>query len=395
MRTGTADSPLHYGHTPRWLFERMSRLAREIVHALAIEFGPQEILRRLSDPFWFQAFGCTLGFDWHSSGLTTTVCGALKVGLRGLDDELGLWVAGGKGATSRRTPEEIAARAGHLAVDAGELIYASRMAAKVDNAALQDGYQIYHHCFIFDRQGHWAVIQQGMNDATGYARRYHWLSDSLRSFVNEPHAAVCCDATGEVLNLVAAESEAARQASTKLAHEHPDRLVEELERVVRLELPRRHDVAVADIHPRRLRRVFVKTYENPPQDFEALLSTPGVGPAGLRALSLLAELLYGAPTSHRDPARFSFAHGGKDGTPFPVNREVYDHTVATLEQAVARAKVGDRERLQALRRLSAWAEASHDTRPMPRSASRPSTSRPETVQLSFLRELFSRPQRRP
>ena len=390
MRTGTADSPLHYGHTPRWLFERMARLARGIVHALAIEFGPQEILRRLSDPFWFQAFGCTLGFDWHSSGLTTTVCGALKVGLRGLDDELGLWVAGGKGATSRRAPEEIAARAKHLNADAQSLIYASRLAAKVDNAALQDGYQIYHHCFVFDRDGRWAVIQQGMNDATGYARRYHWLSDDLQSFVNEPHSAVCCDATGTVLNLVAAESEAARRAATELAHEHPERLVRELERIVHLELPQRHGVSFTDVHPGRLHRVFEKTYEHPPSDFEALVATPGVGPAGLRALSPLAELLYGTPASRRDPARFSFAHGGKDGTPFPVDRRVYDHTVATLEEAIARAKIGDQERLEALRRLSAWAESTHDPRPSVSSAPtpRPRTRGAHAVQLSFLRDLY-------
>jgi len=212
-RTGFAHLPLHGGKAPRWLFERMTLLGREIVVFLVAEFGPQEVLRRLSDPYWFQAFGCVLGFDWHSSGVTTTVCGALKEGLRGREADTGIYVAGGKGATSRKTPAEIAAACERLGRDPQPLIYASKISAKVDNAAVQDGYQLYHHAFLFTPRGEWCIVQQGMNDATSTARRYHWLSDNVESYVNEPHAAVCCDTTAETLNLVAAESAAVRSAA--------------------------------------------------------------------------------------------------------------------------------------------------------------------------------------
>jgi len=212
MRTGVADLPLHYGKAPPWLFKRMSRLARAVAVVTVEEFGTAELLRRLSDPFWFQAFGCVLGFDWHSSGLTTTACGALKEGLRGLERDLGLVVAGGKGATSRKTPQEIEAWGEHLAADPADLVFASRMSAKVDSAALQDGYQIYHHTFVFDNQGRWCVVQQGMNTETRYARRYHWLGEGVSDFVCEPHAAICCDNQSTVLNMVAQESDTARRA---------------------------------------------------------------------------------------------------------------------------------------------------------------------------------------
>jgi len=354
MKTGTADLPLHYGKTPRWLFDRMKQLARAVAVVMVEEFGTLELLRRLADPYWFQAFGCVLGFDWHSSGVTTTTCGALKEGLRGLEHELGLYVAGGKGATSRRTPAEIEARAEELAMPPARLIYASRMVAKVDSAALQDGYQIYHHTFVFDRQGHWCVVQQGMNTVTRYARRYHWLSETVSDFVCEPHAAVCCDERGEPLNMVAAESAAAREASAQLAQQKPVWLLGELKRLQRLELPARHELLLRDIHPERLGRIFIKTYEQQPQDFERLLGLKGVGPKTIRALSLLSELIYGTPLSFRDPARFSFAHGGKDGTPYPVDRPTYDRSIKVLKRAIKRAKLGRREELEAFRRLAVW-----------------------------------------
>jgi hypothetical protein len=354
MRTGYANLPLHGGRAPRWLFQRMTLLAREVARWVAEERGPQELLVRLSDPFWFQAFGCVLGFDWHSSGLTTTTCGALKEALRGLDKELGVFVAGGKGAVSRRTPDEILEKADKhgIAADPENLIYASRMSAKVDSSAVQDGYQVYHHCFIFTPRGDWAVVQQGMNEQTSLARRYHWLSSSLESFINEPHAAVCSDSFGlPVLNLVAHESEEARKVSTFLAGLPPDRITSHLKGLRELSLPRQHEVTLSEINPERMEKIFLKTYERQPENFEALLGMQGVGSKTLRALSLIAELVHGVPTSLRDPARFSFAHGGKDGHPYPVDRDTYDRSIQLLHTAIEKAKLGDRERLDALRRL--------------------------------------------
>ena len=359
-KTGTADLPLHYGKAPRWLFQRMALLAREVSLAIVAEFGVQEMLRRLADPFWFQSFGCVLGFDWHSSGVTTTVCGALKVGLKGVQHELGLYVAGGKGGTSRQTPQEIEMQGTHLHVDPASLVYASRMAAKVDNTALQDGYQIYHHTFVFDQQGHWCVVQQGMNVDRRYARRYHWLSEGLRDFVVEPHSAICCDQRSEVLNMVAQESEEARRVSALLAREMPGKLVSDLQRLQDLELPSRHQVWLADVDPRRLEKIFLSTYEQQPQNFEALLGMSGVGPKTIRALSLLSEIVYGAKVSTRDPARFSFAHGGKDGYPYPVDRATYDRSIETLRTAIRRAKLGQRDKLEAFKRLSLWEAGSSE-----------------------------------
>ena len=321
----------------------MVPLSREIVIFIASEFGREEVLRRLSDPFWFQAFGCVVGFDWHSSGLTTTVCGALKEGLRGTERELGRYVAGGKGATSRKTPAEITSACEHLGRDPEPLVYASRITAKVDNSAVQDGYQLYHHSFVFTGEGKWCIVQQGMSDETSMARRYHWLSDSVQSYVNEPHAAVCCDATGETLNLVAAENAGVRDASARLAGE----------KTVLLEMPRRHGVKDADINPKYLQKILLQTYERQPQDFEALLAIPGVGAKTLRALALTAELVYGTQASFRDPARYSFAHGGKDGTPFPVDRATYDKTIEVLHQALNKANVARAEKVHAFRRLAA------------------------------------------
>jgi hypothetical protein len=351
-RTGFAHLPLHGGKAPRYLFERMVPLSREIVIYLAREFGREEVLRRLSDPYWFQAFGCVLGFDWHSSGLTTTVCGALKEGLRGLDAELGIFVAGGKGATSRKTPSEITAACERLGRDPQPLVYASRISAKVDSAAVQDGYQLYHHSFIFTARGQWCIVQQGMNDANAMARRYHWLSENVASYVSEPHAAVCCDATSDTLNLVAAESAPVRSASATLAAQRPEVTLEALGHLPTLEMPRRHEVVPSDINPEYLRKILLRTYETAPADFEALLAIEGVGAKTLRALALTSELIYGTQASLRDPARYSFAHGGKDGTPFPVDRATYDKTIEVMHHALNSAKIDRGEKVRAFRRLA-------------------------------------------
>lgn len=352
-RTGIAHLPLHGGKAPRWLFERMVRLSGEILSWMVEESGPRAALERFSDPRWFQALGCVLGFDWHSSGVTTTTCGAVKEALRHWD-HLGLFAAGGKGAVSRRTPSEIeekGERAG-LGEAIPSLVRASRMSAKVDSNALQDGYQIYHHFFLFTRDGDWAVVQQGMNEASGYARRYHWLSFAVRDFTEEPHSAICSQSLGgAALNLVAAESRETRHVLGELSSRHPERTVAELERLRSLRLPARHQVLLRDLHPDHIHRVLLKTYERQPEDFATLLGMPGVGAKTLRALALVSELVYGTSLSWRDPARFSFAHGGKDGHPYPVDRETYDATIVFLERALRASRVEGREKDAALRRL--------------------------------------------
>jgi hypothetical protein len=355
MRTGSANLPLHGGSAPRWLFQRMVKLSREITRCIVEERGPREMLRRLADPWWFQAFGCVLGFDWHSSGLTTTVCGALKQGLKGTEADLGLFVAGGKGRTSRRTPDDIVSYGERFSIGRSpdELVYASRLSAKVDNTAVQDGYQLYHHTFVFTRGGEWAVVQQGMNGDTGWARRYHWLSDEMHSFVCEPHHGVCSERPARhVLNMVARESEQARQTTAALSQENPERLVREIERLQALSLPRHHEVLVSELRPESLRRIWLKSYERQPHDFQQLLEVRGVGPTAIRALALIAELVYGVRASVRDPATFSFAHGGKDGYPYPVDRDAYDRSIEILREAVNKARIGEREKLEALRRLA-------------------------------------------
>jgi hypothetical protein len=353
MRTGFAQLPLHGGKAPAWLFSRMTRLAREITCHIVAEYGAQEVLKRLSDPFWFQAFGCVLGFDWHSSGLTTTTCGALKEGLRGLERSLGLYAAGGKGGVSRKTPQEVTSGCQTTGQDPAPLVYASKMAAKVDSAAVQDGYQLYHHCFFFTKEGQWCVVQQGMSDDARMARRYHWLGASVSDFVCEPHAAVCCDRRSETLNLVAQESASVRQASTELAGQSPDKTLDLVERLPNLVLPKRHEISVGlDVNPAYLRKILIQTYEAAPANYEALLAVPGVGAKTLRALALVSELIYGQAPSYRDPARFSFAHGGKDGTPFPVDRETYEKTIQVLHGALNRARLDHSEKAAAFKRLA-------------------------------------------
>jgi hypothetical protein len=334
----------------------MKQLAPAIVEAMVIEHGRRTFLERLSDPNWFQAFGCVLGFDWHSSGVTTTVCGALKEGLAPRAADLGLYVAGGKGRSSRATPNELIAIGARLGIDGERLAYNSRMAAKVDSAAVQDGFDIYQHSFFVSSDGEWAVVQQGMRDSDGTARRYHWLGSRVSDFVNEPHAAIASDARGQlVLNMVATESAGARASSAEFARLEPRLVDREIARFVTLELPSRHWVDVKkDINPAHLRKVLLSTYEASPQSFEHLLAVPGVGAKAVRALAMVAEVVYGSPASMTDPARFSFAHGGKDGHPYPVNREVYDDSIEWLRDAVDKARLGRGDKLGALKRLADW-----------------------------------------
>jgi hypothetical protein len=341
----------------------MVKLSREIVIYLASEYGARDLLRRLADPYWFQAFGCVLGFDWHSSGVTTTVCGAVKEAIKDLDREIGFFAAGGKGGASRKAPAQITAACEWLGRDPQPLVYASRTAAKVDSAAVQDGYQLYHHVFFFTSAGEWSVVQQGMSDETRMARRYHWLSDSVASFVDEPHQAVCCDARGDTLNLVAHENDRVRAASAELARQPPAVALRALASIEPsrlatarlLEMPRRHALLPEiDVAGPYLEKILVQTYERAPEGFESLLAIPGVGPKTLRALALASELVHGMPATLRDPARFSFAHGGKDGTPFPVDKLTYDRTIEILNKAINRAAIDRSEKLRAFRRLASF-----------------------------------------
>lgn len=357
LRTGIANLPLHGHHCPRWLFDRMVKLSSAIVEAVVEEYGPGEVLKRLSDPFWFQALGCVVGFDWHSSGLTTVLCGALKEGLRPKQHALGLYLAGGKAMASRKTPgeiEEYTDRYG-LNVNVGSLQYASRMSAKVDSAALQDGFQIYHHVFAFTADGSWAVVQQGMNPDSGWARRYHWLGGEMESFIREPHAAVCGQPVGEILNMVAGESAAARDASLYLAG-RPAEVVSALKKLSGLTPDRLRVLSLPAAHPvpqaRRIEKTLARLCDVKPSSYEGLLAVEGVGPATVRAFALVSEVVYNAGASRNDPVRYSFAHGGKDGHPFPVNRRDYDRSITILENALRRAKTGDRSNIEALKRLS-------------------------------------------
>jgi uncharacterized protein len=351
-QTGIAYLPLHGGKAPAWLFQRMVRLGREITRLIVEEHGPEELLIRLSDPYWFQSLGCVLGFDWHSSGVTTTVCGALKEGLKRTERELGLVVAGGKGATSRKTPAEITAAGERLPLnrDPEELVHLSRLTAKIDNNAIQDGFQLYHHNFFFTLKGSWAVVQQGMSER--YARRYHWYSGDIQSLTLEPHSAICSNLIQEkALNLVASKSVKAQEVMTDLSKERPEKTVQELKKLQTLHLPSHHEVSIKHLRPESIERVLLKTYEAKANNFEGLLGMPGVGAKTLRALALISEITYGTPASWKDPAKFSFAHGGKDGHPYPVNRRLYDESIDFLRKSLERAKIERTEKDRALKRL--------------------------------------------
>jgi hypothetical protein len=353
-RTGSASLPLHGGRVPQWLATRMASLGRVMVEAMVHHYGRDEFLRRLSHPFWFQSFGAVMGMDWHSSGITTSVLGALKRGLAPIQDELGIYVCGGRGRHSRRTPDELRAISDRKGLDGDGLVRASRLVAKVDSAAVQDGYQLYLHGFIVTADGHWTVVQQGMNGAEKTARRYHWLSEGLQSFVDEPHTGIDGQPKGEIINLTDHRAERSRDAQVTLSRE-PGVVLRELHRfrsrAPHLRMPDHHEVTVSDVLLTRMAATLDAAAARGPEDFADLLLVPGVGARTVEALALVAEVMHGAPSRFRDPARFSYAHGGKDGHPFPVPLAVYDQTLTVLRHAVTQAKLGNEERLEALARL--------------------------------------------
>jgi hypothetical protein len=348
-RSGSADLPLHYGYVPAWLAERMGKIGLAIVESVCLEYGKEEVIRRLSDPFWFQSLGCVMGMDWHSSGITTSVMGALKRTINPRAHELGIFICGGKGKSSKQTPAELLKVGERTGLDGDKLARYSKLSAKVDNTAVQDGFQLYTHNFIVTDKGDWAVIQQGMSAGTSMARRYHWLSSSLSSFVEEPHAAICGENRGEILNLVAKEAKPTQLGILEMTHASPEKFLSEARK---LNMPSHHDVQISDVNLKRLGAMLWLAHEKQPKDFEALLLLEGLGPRTLQSMTLVSEVIHGTPSRFKDPARFSFAHGGKDGHPFPVPIKVYDETINTLKLAVEKAKMGDADKLQAIRSLS-------------------------------------------
>lgn len=397
-RTGSADLPLHGGHVPPWLAERMTRLGRLISETIVHHYGRQELLRRLAHPFWFQSFGAVMGMDWHSSGITTSVMGSLKRGLAPLQDELGIYVCGGRGRHSRRTPQELIDIGVRTGLDGLALARASRLAAKVDSAAIQDGFDLYLHSFVLADDGSWVVIQQGMDAQRRQARRYHWLSEGLTSFVEEPHAAIAGLHQGDILNLTDHRARAARASQVALAQAGPDQVVGELRKLrsgagasqfslsfasagdqpplemrvadsdgssyeagdlpacdvaalPHLHMPAHHNVRATDVFLRRLHGTLAAAADAGTSDFPELLLTPGMGARSIAALAMVSEVVHGAPSRFEDPARFAFAHGGKDGHPFPVPLAVYDETIVTLKRALELSKLGNDDKLSAMRRL--------------------------------------------
>jgi hypothetical protein len=376
-RSGSADLPLHGGRVPPWLATRMSLLGAIITQAIVHHYGRDEFLRRLSHPFWFQSFGAVMGMDWHSSGITTSVIGALKRGLKPMEHELGIRVCGGRGQHSRKTPDELRLIGEHIGFDSAPLIRASRLVAKVDSAAVQDGFDLYLHGFFVTDDGKWTVVQQGMNGDKRQARRYHWHSEQLASFVDAPHSAIDGPAQGEIVNLTDRRAERSRASQLELLSEMgPDRIVSELAAIddkqpaqamlPHLVMPAHHDVRSGDVFSRRLHGTLAAAAERGPVDFPELLLTPGVGLRTVRSLAMVAEVVHGAPYRFADPARFSLAHGGKDRHPYPVPIKVYDETIRVLKSAVQQAKLGGDEEMQALKRLD------DQSRRLERSAQGPS-----------------------
>lgn len=391
-RSGYADLPLHTGTVPKWLADRMMRLGTLIIEALVLKHGKKEVLIRLSDPLWFQSLGAVLGMDWHSSGITTSVMYALKRGLNRRAKELGIVVCGGRGKYSRRTPEELKILADMTGMDGNKLINCSKLAAKVDGTALQDGFQLYQHNFILSDQGDWTVVQQGMNVSEKKARRYHWSSEKLRSFVENPHTGVTGENQGLILNLTDINASSTRSKILSLTQENPDRIIREVKKMggsesLQLELfddaeknknppsnqnklsnewqktqilikndrnlvmPSHHEIRAEDVDLKRLGAVLATAYESENTDFESLLLTPGLGPRTLQSLTLVSEVIYGTPSRFTDPARFSFAHGGKDGHPFPVTTKIYDESIRILGESIEESKMGYSEKSECLARL--------------------------------------------
>jgi hypothetical protein len=382
-KSGSADLPLHSGHVPKWLSDRMTRLGAVLTEAIVHHYGRDEFLRRLAHPFWFQSFGAVMGMDWHSSGITTSVLGALKRGLAPLSHELGLHVCGGRGSHSRLTPRELVTIGDRTGFDGSELATASRLVAKVDSAAVQDGYDLYLHGFVVTDEGRWVVVQQGMNGERKQARRYHWLSEGLKSFVDEPHAAIEGPSQGNIINLTDRRAENSRRKQIELlATLGPDGIAREVAALIppnqeqplqatlpHLTLPAHHDVRTSDVHLRRLHGNLAAAAERGPVDFSDLLLTPGVGARTVQALALVAEVVHGAPCRFSDPARFSLAHGGKDRHPFPVPLKVYDETIRVLRCAVEKAKLDQEEALFGLRKLD------QESRRLERAANGPTLDR--------------------
>jgi hypothetical protein len=351
MKRAVTSLPLHTGKAPAWLFQKMKRLSAEIVEIIVFEYGPEEFLRRVADPLWFQAFGCVVGFDWHSSGVTTTLCGAIKEGVGSLGSDFPIAVCGGKAKRAIATPGDLREVGERWGMDVSPLIRISRLCAKIDNSAVQDGYQLYHHSFFVANGGQWAVVQQGMNTVERRARRYQWLSRENTDLTDDPHTGITCDERHRILNLVARESEGARAAAVDFVKEEPDRMMEAWNDIV-LAMPARHYITAADVNRARLAKVFAVLHDSRPETFTEVIDQKGVGPRTVSALALVSELVYNAPPSFQDPARFSFAHGGKDGYPFPVDRKTYEGSIDLLKTCIDKAKLGDREKLEAFRRLS-------------------------------------------
>ena len=349
MSRSYADMPLHYGQVPPWLYQRMSKMGVAIVEAIIQEYGRGAVLARLSDPFWFQALGCVLGMDWHSSGITTSVMGALKRSVNERSKELGIYICGGKGKYSRETPAELLRIADQTGMNGDLLVRSSKLSAKVDNTAIQDGFQLYLHSFILSSDGEWAVVQQGMSNATGMARRYHWHSPTLASFVEEPHTFIYGANQGQIINITDKEANTTRAGILELTKENPERLLPEIKKLV---MPSHHDVKAKDVDLKRLGAVLAVAYEKEHLDMESLLLLEGLGPRTLQSLVLVSEVIHGTPSRFTDPARFSFAHGGKDGHPFPVPTMVYDEAIKTLEIAVHRAKLDNTEKNDAIKQLA-------------------------------------------
>lgn len=357
MKRGHADLPLHYGTVPPWLANRMMLLGGAIVESIIIEYGRSALLQRLSDPFWFQSLGCVLGMDWHSSGITTSVMNALKKAINNRSGELGIYVCGGRGKSSRQTPYELMEVANQTGLNGYELVKNSKLSAKVDNTAIQDGFQLYLHSFVVSMEGEWAVIQQGMNPNERMARRYHWLSTSLKSFTEEPHTSVCGENKGLILNLTDTEATETKQGILNLTNELPDKMMKEISII----LPNHHEVRAEDVNLKRLGAALALAYESNVSDIESLLLLEGVGPRTLQSLTLVSEVIHGTPSRFSDPARFSFAHGGKDGHPFPVPIKVYDETIEIFDKVIHNAKLGDRDKSEALKNLSKMSEQLEET----------------------------------
>ena len=352
-RSGSADMPLHYGHVPPWLANRMAALGLAIVETIVLEYGKNEVVRRLSDPFWFQSLGAVMGMDWHSSGITTSVMGALKKSVNPRSHELGIYICGGKGNHSRQTPHELLRLGERTGLDGEYLVRCSKLAAKVDNTAIQDGFQLYLHTFIVNDEGNWAVVQQGMSDYSATARRYHWHSSELASFVEEPHTFIYGRNRGEILNLTDKKAAPARTAMLELTRENPEKMLREVRHLV---MPNHHDVRNKDVDIKRLGSMLWLAHDEQPKNFEDLILLQGVGPRTLQSLALVSEVIHGTPSRFNDPARFSFAHGGKDGHPFPVPTKVYDEAIAVLRTAIDRSKLGHSDKADALRSLHKIAE---------------------------------------